>query len=149
MPNQGFKVVELNESVFQELAESILVLLSGCYDHLFCSGKTPALISLLAERLQTQRSFPEKKASFEYAVCSIDFDRAFVDLCGNSMLSKMFDSKFNLLVLCTMQIYAEHPGNITENLLQHTGIYTAVAAGQHEQVHLLLTAHFDKHKPGS
>lgn len=145
-PNVGYRVVEFNDITFYELAQSIHVLLTGCYIDCVNDGKDDELAKLLEDRYRIQKNRNNGISSFEYACAAIDFDRSFVDVCANSMLNRMFESKFNLLVLCTMYVYINGPYDIESNLEQHRTILEAVKSKDRDQVIRLLDEHYDKHE---
>lgn len=143
-PNMGAFVIDFDRKNFIELDKMIEVLQSGCYELCVHSGKTDDLIALLEERLAEQEKNYTDDVTYEYACCAIDFDRAFVDVCENDMLSKMFDSKFNLLALHTMFVYAKDPGANSLNLQEHRDILKTIKDGHDAEVLDLIDRHYDK-----
>ena len=118
-PNYGFRVITLDEQAFNDLTQTMRVLLVGCLNECIRTGRIPELVPLLEERLALQKSKMQEDSFYEYCVYSIDFDKAFVDVCHNEMLTRMFESKFNLLQMCTVYAYDYRSDGVTENLGQH------------------------------
>ncbi len=143
-PNYGFHVVKLTKKSFLDLTQSIHVLLDGCYDLCVREKLTDGLITLLEERYAIQKKAFSHKTDYNYVCVTIDVDRSFVDILDNDMLSRMFETKFNLLVLCTLYVYEEDSESYSENLTQHRELIDAVKKGDHKNVRDLLAHHYDK-----
>ena len=50
-PNYGFRVITLDEQVFNDLTQTMRVLLVGCLNECIRTGRIPELVPLLEERL--------------------------------------------------------------------------------------------------
>jgi DNA-binding GntR family transcriptional regulator len=143
-PNSGFRVMTLDSSNFNRIADSVEVIVNGCYDLCLRVGKIEDLTELLEDRLTIQKEKFDGTISFEYSSATIGFDRAFVDVCNNELLSRMFDSVFNMLVLCTFYVYDADPDNEKENMQQHEDILNAIKSGDQNLVRDKIAHHFDK-----
>jgi len=145
-PNSGFRVMTLDKTNFNRIADSVEVIVNGCYDLCLRSGKTKELCDLLERRLAIQKEKFTGSISYEYSSATIDFDRAFVDVCDNELLAKMFDSVFNMLVLCTFYVYEACSESEKENMKQHKNILAAIKSGDEKLARDRIAEHFDKRK---
>lgn len=143
-PNYGFHVIDFNDETFHDLAQSIHVLLSGCYDEIIRRGYLDDLTIALEEAFKIQSDNFHRDFDYEYVCIAIDFDRCFVEATKNDMLSNLFDGLFNLLVLCTLSAYTSGDDGVKENLEEHRAILAAVKNRDHELVKDLLDSHYDK-----
>lgn len=144
LPNAGFRVLALSKEAFCTLTQTVQVLMVGCYDDCVRSGRIDALAAMLEERLEKQRAAICGDISYDYAGVAIDFDRAFVDVCSNAMLTRMFSSKFDLLALYTLYVHGGSQEGAQLNLQEHAEILAAVQNRQHQWVPELIVRHYDK-----
>ncbi len=144
-PNFGFRVITLDEQVFNDLTQSMRVLLCGCLIDCIHAGKIPELIPMLEDRLELQKDKMQQDSFYDYCVYSINFDKAFVDVFHNELLTRMFESKFNLLEMCTVYAYDYRSDGVLENLHQHEDILRSLQEGRYDDTIELLYHHFDKH----
>lgn len=144
MPNAGFRVLALDKTAFNTLTQTMQVLLIGCYDDCVRSDRLETLTALLEERLSRQTDSYDGTISYDYACIVIDFDRSFVDVCDNAMLTRMFSSKFDLLALYTLHLYSDSSERVKDNLAEHKRIYEAVKARRHQEVQSLIAQHYAK-----
>lgn len=144
VPNYGFFVIDFNEKMFSEIAQTICVLLEGCYDEILRIGLIEELKGQLQKRLSAQEAFKGDHLSYEYLVVAIDFDRTFVQVCNNSLLSRMFESKFNVLLLCTMYLYEDSVSEYQRNLQEHRAIVEAILANEEDLARDMIAKHYDK-----
>lgn len=142
--NSGFRVIRLDQQVFDDLCQTMRVLLLGSLYDCIRTGHIPDLIGLLEERLTIQKSKLEQNSFYEYAQYSIDFDRAFIDIADNRMLSMMFESKFNLLTMCTVYVYDYRSDGVSANLREHEEILKSLKEGRIDDTERLLFLHFNK-----
>lgn len=147
-PNYGFRVIDFSSEVLTEVSQSIKVMMLGSYINALKNNQVSELTALLEERLDNQRRFiqehPECTVSPELADIAIGFDRAFIDICNNPMLSKMFDSKFNLLAMSLLYVYADDKQNAMVNLKQHEDILLALKSGDSDAVIDSINLHYEK-----
>ena len=144
MPNSGFRVLALDKTAFYTLTQTVQVLLIGCYDDCVRHDRLDVLSSLLNERLTMQQASSGEAISYDYACIAINFDRSFVDVCDNTMLTRMFSSKFDLLALYTLHLYGDSKEQVHQNLLEHKAIYEAVLTRRHQDVQRLIAEHYSK-----
>lgn len=143
-PNFGFRVVEFSEKTFLEVSQTIKIIMIGCYEEAVQMDLLKDLESMLAARLDFQKKTYTGEASFAYACAAIEFDKAFVDICGNEMIIKLFDGKFNLLTMCVLNAYRDGADGVSINLDEHIDIYNAVKDRDHEAVKRHIKKHYDK-----
>ncbi len=142
--NSGFRVIHLDQKVFDDLCQTMRALLVGSLYDSILKGRIPALIEMLEQRLDVQKSMLEQNSFYEYAQYSIDFDRSFIDITNDRMLSMMFESKFNLLSMCTIYVYDYRSDGVSANLYEHEEILRALKEGRLHDAGKLLYLHFDK-----
>lgn len=144
LPNAGFRVLNLDKKAFSTLTQAVQVLLIGCYDDCVRYGRLDTLTELLQQRLTIQKASFERVISHDYACRVIDFDRSFVDACDNVMLTRMFSSRFDLLLLYTLYVYYDSEEQVRQNLREHEAILEAVCARRHSEVQRLIAEHYYK-----
>lgn len=140
-PNVGPSVVKLSKELFYTLTHTVTVLLTGSYMECIAMRASDQLADMLAERLSRQKELYAKGLTLEYAAHAITFDRSFVDVCNNRLLSKMFASSFDLLMLATFYIHQRRPQATADNLIEHEQLFEAVKAREHDLVYRLITEH--------
>lgn len=144
VPNYGFHVIDFNKKSFLEVSQTIQVIITGGYSEAIRLGKLEELKKLLSERLAFQEKCFTGEPSYDYACASIGFDRAFVDVLDNDMLIKMFDGKFNLLIMDTLYAYDATQSSVEDNLKEHKDILNAVIADDKSKVFDLIWEHYNK-----
>ena len=65
-PNSGFHVVTFDDKLVQELNETLIAFMSGCYELCCISGREVELAELLKERLDIQSQQYTGELTFEY-----------------------------------------------------------------------------------
>ena len=143
--NNKFRVVELNEEMMAELNETISILLIGGFRAAHSDGRDAGLEKLLRERLEDQRKARKKGDENEYIMRTLYFDRAFVEVTGNSKLIKIFDDNNYLLYLYVRHTHWSDDENRDAKFAEHEELIDAVAAGDPALVEELLARHYDEH----
>lgn len=143
-PNIGPSVVTMSLSLFQILTQTITVLMTGSYLECVTMGSTDKLVKILTARLASQQELYSHGLTLEYAATAIAFDRSFVDACDNHILTTMFASSFDLLMMATYYIHKKRPQATANNLREHERLLDAVKAGAHEDVYHLIFSHIHK-----
>lgn len=144
VPGVGFHVIDFNDTVFLETSETMEIIQLGCYQQCLSKGKVQDLIELLTERLDAQKKLFNGEITFEYAYAAIAFDKAFVDVIGNDMLTKMFNSKFNLLLMITLYAYQTSTLYVDSSIQEHQAMLDAIIEGDPEKVKQQIEHHYDK-----
>lgn len=143
--NYGFHVIDLDEDTFHYLAQSILVLMIGCYSQIVENNLIDDLSLKLNKAYSKQEKLFSDNFNYNYVCSAIDFDRCFVEATNNPMLEGLFDGLFDLLVLCTLTAYETGDEGVRLNLDEHKAILHAVDDHDHTLVNQLLINHYDKH----
>lgn len=140
-PNVGPSVISMTPEIFYSLTQTITVLMTGSYLECVSAHTTEALAQMLEERLEKQKALFPLGLTLEYAATAIAFDRSFVDICNNQLLSKLFASRFDLLMLSTYYVHLKRPQATVDNLAEHEKLLAAVKAGNPGDVTSLIASH--------
>ncbi|WP_419024985.1 GntR family transcriptional regulator [Emergencia sp.] len=142
--NSRVKVVEMTESLGNEMNQIFLVLISGSYQLCVVKNITSKLRIMLEKALEKQQKSLDKDIATSIHA-ALAFDRCFVDVIGNEKLSRAFEEQYTLLFLLARYNYQKAALNREDNIKEHVQILDAIRACEHELVHQLLIQHFDKH----
>lgn len=142
--NSRVKVIEMTESLNNEMNQIFLVLISGSYQLCVVKNITGKLRIMLEKALEKQQKSLDKDIATSINA-ALAFDRCFVDVIENEKLTKAFEEQSTLLYLLARYNYQKDVLNREDNIKEHVQILDAIKAGEHEEVHKLLIRHFDKH----
>ena len=140
-PNSGIHVVTLNQRDLFELAQVIYFWISGAYKYCVEIGCTEELSEHMAETLQIQESYFEKKDAYEFTYHADMFDRCIIEATGNQRLISQFDSVFPLYFLGSLYDHQNNDQDWIIGLNQHKEILEAIQQKRHEDVLKLLETH--------
>ncbi|WP_077390417.1 GntR family transcriptional regulator [Mobilibacterium timonense] len=143
-PNSGFHVLTFDDKLVDQLNDTLIVTMSGCYQMCCEDGQEQDLAELLQQRLDQQASQYDGELTFEYVQTTINFDKGFVDACHNDMLSNLMESRFYLLALCAFYLYQDEKESYLSNFREHQGILEKVKTGDREEVFKAIQFHLTK-----
>lgn len=143
-PNSGFHVLTFDDKLVGELNETFIITMSGCYQMCCEDGREQELAELLQRRLDQQAGQYNGELTFEYVQTTINFDKGFVDICNNDMLSSIMESRFYLLALSAFYLYQDEKESYINNFREHQGILEKVKTGDRDEVFKALRFHLTK-----
>ena len=141
MPNSGPRVIELDEARTTEINQAIFVLLTGGYNLCLRMGRHKRLVEVLESRLRAQRELLDSADSMKIMLAAIDFDRGFLDACGNKRLVDTYTKLADIFFLSVIQRNRD-AGEIQENMDEHKAILKAARALDEEEVRRMIAVHY-------
>lgn len=143
-PNQGVFVVSPSRREHFELAQYILFLMLSAYDYCFENIDIEPLISDMSAELDLQKKYIDNGDTYNYALCSNNFDRCIIDYTANEYLIRDYNSHFALLTLMNAEYATNDKESMMTFYLQHKSILDAIRQNDRELVHKLLKEHYYK-----
>lgn len=124
--NAGSRVIELKPVDISELNQAIYMLLLGGYDICEAQGNLAVLEKQLCERLNAQKVLLQVNKLEDYINAAIYFDRAFLDVTGNSRLVNMYDSLADIFYLSVADRLRKKEVDHRYNMEEHLKLIDAV-----------------------
>jgi len=143
-PNSGPRVVDMNDSMFNEIVETTFVLLSGGYNLCLIKNKIPKLIDLMEKNLQRQKEILVSGSEQEYAKASVSFEECILLVLDNSQLSLIYDSIFDLLFLAVLYDHQNSKIDRNASIRDHEDILYAIKQNSKDEVVALLRKHYSR-----
>lgn len=143
-PNSGPKVVDMDESRFNEIVETTLVLLIGGYKLCLLKNKIPKLINLMEESLQQQKNIIDRGSEQEYANASVSFEECILLALDNCKLCSIYNSLFDLLILAVLYDHKNSKLDRYASIQDHEKILSALKQNNKEEFVTLLRKHYSR-----
>ena len=140
--NVRAQVVLLTSTSFNDIVQSVYVLVKGAFELCVREGRIDECLELMEKSLIEQKRLLARKDSHEFVKESIHFDRIIFDALGNPHLSFLFERLSNVLFLMYRTNHQREDWDHSRSILEHQMIVDAIKKGEHEEVERLFNIHY-------
>ena len=140
--NVRAQVVLLTSTSFNDIVQSLYVLVKGAYELCVREGRVKACLELMEKSLEEQKRLLVQSDSHEFVKESIHFDRIIFEALGNPHLSFLFERLSNVLFLMYRTNHQREDWDHSRSILEHQMIVDAIKKGEHREVERLLNLHY-------
>lgn len=139
--NSKFRVIELDETLLQQLNSAIVTLLIGSVRLCIKENRLPVMEDMLEKALNNQKEKYSTTNQADRYWLAVEFDRSIIAATGSRILMDIFNNWSNLLYLSTSIMDESYNNSIEE----HTHILHTVQGGSFMDIVEALETHYNKH----
>ncbi|SCK02329.1 transcriptional regulator NanR [uncultured Eubacterium sp.] len=146
-PHAGPRVVEIDQSLFNEVQDTAKILLVGSYEQCIKKNLIPDLITLMRDFIAQQKNLSKEhsiESDYRFAQIAIEFDVSLIKILRNTTLERLYAAFFNLLFLVVLYDHQNYDVDRDENILEHEQILRAIQEGNHDDVKKYIELHFSR-----
>jgi len=140
--NAKTQVVYLTSKNFNDIVQSVYILIKGAYELCEKEDKIPELIKKLEKSLEIQEKHLLKDDFYQFTKELVYFDKIIFEVLDNPHLLDLFDRLSDVLFLMFRTNHEREDWDLSRSLSEHREICEAIKKGDHEEVDRLFYEHY-------
>ena len=140
--NAKAQVVHLTSKNFNDIVQSVYILMKGAYELCVKEDKVPELIKKLEKSLEVQEKYLLKDDFYQFTKELVYFDKIIFEVLDNPHLLYLFERLSDVLFLMFRTNHEREDWDFSRSLTEHREICEAIKKEDHEKVERLFYEHY-------
>lgn len=144
-PNIGTHIISFSPEAFQELCDSLLIIICGAYDLCLRHGTIGIAIANMRADLQKQKEVIDNTDMQLSTKNALAFDKSIVLATQNSHLISIYEQVEDVFFLMALHSHQRNAEEHRQNIYEHSMILECIEKNDVAGAKQWLLIHYDKH----